>query len=160
MTRSKWPLYTALTMTIFVLTGVVLWKVLVPAPLREPYDIKGLGLGSHRTLVITMSTDCKACLDSMDFYKSLMTLPQADGTERKVIGVAMDGVAPMSEIVTPLGFKPHRLTSGPYMFRALPGVSAPATILLLDADGRQLSKWVGTLSETEKQQIIDAFTRA
>ncbi len=80
MTRSKWPLYSAITSIIFVLTGVVLWKMLVPASSLEPYDIRQLGLGTQRTLVIAMSTDCKPCLESMEFYKSLMLLPAADGS--------------------------------------------------------------------------------
>jgi hypothetical protein len=159
MARSKWPLFAALTVAAFLMSGVAVWKVIVPAPLRQPYDIKGLGLGTQSTLVITLSTDCKACLESMEFYKSLMRLPSADGTARRIVAVAMDGVAPVAEIVDPAGFKPHRLTSGPYMFRSLPGVSKPGSVLLLDSDGRQLRKWVGALSAAQQQEIVRAFSR-
>jgi hypothetical protein len=106
-----------------------------------------------------MSTDCKGCIDSMEFYKSLMELPEVDGRARRVVTVAMDGVVPLSDIVAPLGFKPHRLTSGPYMFRSLPGVSEPGTVLLLDAEGAQIGKWTGALSETQKSEIVAAIRK-
>jgi hypothetical protein len=48
MKRSRWPLYSVLTVAIIVLTGIVLWRMMIPEPLRGPYDVKELGLGTAR----------------------------------------------------------------------------------------------------------------
>lgn len=157
MNRLKWPIYGALPVLAAVLTGAGFSLYAFRAPLTEPYDIKELGLGTRATVVIAMSTSCQSCVESMEFYKSLLALPEMDGKAGRVIGVAMDGVWPMHEIIAAEGFKPHRLTSGPYMTQSLPGVSQPGTILLLDADGRQRGRWVGRLTDAEQEELIAAL---
>lgn len=157
MKRSKWPLYSALTVLAFAFTGLFAWYRIVPAPLRQPYDVRELGLGTESTVVIAISSDCKVCVESIEFYKALTTLPGMDGKARKVVAVAMNGVWPVQDVVGPLGFKPHRLTSGPYMMRSLPGVSEPGTVLVLDAQGNQRGKWVGRLSPRQEEEIIKAL---
>jgi hypothetical protein len=89
-----------------------------------------------------------------------MQLPEVDGTARRVVVVAMNGVVPVSRMVESHGFKPHRLTSGPYSVRSLPGVSEPGTVLLLDAEGRQVGKWAGTLSDVQQREIVAAIRKA
>jgi hypothetical protein len=157
MKRLQLPLYTIVIVTIVVLTGAVLGRMFVLLPPMDPYDITTLELGTQSTVVIAMSSDCTACRDSMAFYKSLMQLPEVDGTERRVVVVAMDGNLPVSEMVESHGFRPHRLTSGPYSVRSLPGVSEPGTVLLLDPDGQQIGKWVGPHSEAQQREIVAAI---
>lgn len=155
MKRSQWPLYSAVTLIVFLLTGFVVFKMAV-GPELPPYEIKSVGLGTRSTVVIAISSDCSACEQSIEFYKRLMELPLMDGTSRRLVVVAMNGAVPVHEMVTQKGLKPHRLTSGPYMRRTLPGVSQPGTILLLDADGNQRGKWVAPLSPEQEQQVIRA----
>lgn len=63
----------------------------------------------------------------------------------------------MSDFIGRYGFKPHKLTSGPYKFKEIAGVSEPGTILVLDAQGNQRGKWVGRLSPRQEEEIIKAL---
>ena len=158
MTRSRWPLFSMLTVAIFVLTGVALWQATVPAELRnpKPFDVRTLGLGSKATLVATMATDCESCVKSIDFYKQVMAMTEMDGVERRFIAVSMNGVVPLAQAIEPRGFKPHRLTSGPQRGQ-LPGAQEPGILLLLDASGAQKGRWAGELSPAQQREVIDAI---
>jgi hypothetical protein len=89
-----------------------------------------------------------------------MQLPEVDGTARRVVVVAMDAGPAVAQVVESHGFKPHRLTSGPYSVRSLPGVSEPGTVLLLDPEGRQVGKWAGALSDVQQREIVAAIRKA
>ena len=158
MTRSRWPLFSMLTVAVFVLTGVALWQAAVPSELRNPrpFDVRTLGLGSKATLVATMSTDCESCAASVEFYKQLMGMAEMDGVERRLVVVSMNGVAPLAQALEPQGFKPHRLTSGPQRGQ-LPGAANPGVLLLLDADGAQVGRWAGALSAAQQREVISAI---
>lgn len=159
MTRSRWPLYSVATVGIIVLTGVMLWRMTIPAELRDrgPYDVRELGLGSKATLVATMATDCESCTASVDFYKQLMAMTEMDGVERRLIVVSMNGVVPLAQAIEPRGFTPHRLTSGPGMGQSLPGAAEPGVLLLFDATGVQKGRWTGELSPAQQREIIEAI---
>lgn len=159
MTRSRWPLYSVLTVAIIVLTGVVLWRAMVPEDLRNPapFDVRTLGLGSRATLVATMSTDCESCAASVEFYRQLMAMPEMDGVERRLVVVSMNGVVPLADAIEPRGFTPHRLTSGPGMRQSVPGAPEPGVLLLLDASGAQKGRWAGELNAAQQQEVIDAI---
>lgn len=139
MTRSRWPLYSVLTVAVIVLTGVVLWRAVVPDQLRNPpaYDVRDLGLGAKATLVATMSTECESCAASIDFYKQVMGMTEMDGVERRLIVVSMDGV---------------RAGDWP-----LAGAPEPGVLLLLDANGVQKGRWAGQLSSAQQREVIDAI---
>lgn len=157
MKRSLWPLYSALVVATFLFVGIGIWRTAVPGPLGPPYDPKTLGLGTEATIVIAMSTTCTSCIESMEAYKRLTALPGMDGKGRRVVAVAMDGVWPLKDLADPLGFKPHRLTSGPYPRTHLPGVSEAGSVLLLDRDGKARGKWVGRLSADMERNIVSAL---
>jgi len=159
MTRSRWPLFFALTVGIIVLTGVVLWRMAIPAELRDPgpFDVRTLGLGSKATLVATMSTDCGSCAASVDFYKQVMGMTEMDGVERRFVVVSMNGVVPLAQAIEPRGFKPHRLTSGPGIGQTLPGATEPGILLLLDASGAPKGRWAGELSEAQQREVMEAI---
>ena len=159
MIRSRWPLYSFVTVAVILLTGVVLWRATISEELRNPapFDVRDLGLGSRATLVATMGTDCESCTASIDFYKHLMTLDEMDGAERKLIVVSTNGVVPLAAAIEPRGFKPHRLTSGPGMGQNVPGAPGPGILLLLDANGTQRGKWEGPLTPAQQQEVIDAL---
>lgn len=159
MTRSRWPLYSFITVAVILLTGVVLWRASIPAELRNPgpFDMHKLGLGSRATLVATMSTDCESCSASIDFYKQLMGMQEMDGVERRLVVVSMNGVVPLAEAIEPRGFKPHRLTSGPGMGQRMPGAPEPGILLLLDANGAQKGRWTGQLTTAQQREVIEAL---
>lgn len=159
MTRSRWPLYSVITVGIILLTGVVLWRAAIPEEVRnrEPFDVRTLGLGSKATLVATMSTDCESCLASVEFYKQIMAMTEMDGIERRFVVVSMNGVVPLAERTEPRGFRPHRLTSGPGMGQSLPGARDPGVLLLLDAEGAQKGRWAGELSPAQQREVMEAL---
>ena len=159
MTRSRWPLFSMLTVAIFVLSGPALWHATVPSELRnpKPFDVRTLGLGSKATLVATMSTDCESCAASINFYKEIMTMAEMDGVQRRFVVVSMNGVVPLAEVIEPRGFMPHRLTSGPGMRQSVPGAEEPGVLLLLDAGGAQKGRWAGALSAAQQREVLDAI---
>lgn len=151
--------------------GVLLWALIV-APLSAgriqqspnfdwgPYDLKTLGLGKKATAFIVLGDqDCKDCVASMGFYKSLMKLPGMDGTERRVVVIAKDGVWPVKIVTDAHGFLPHHLTSGPYPRRPVPGVTKAPAIVVLDAKGKERGKWEGLLDASQQKAIVAALTK-
>lgn len=72
-------------------------------PLAGSYDIKRLGLGTRATVVVAFAADdCKACAEAIPFYKTLLKVPGMDGSTRRLIVVAMDGVWPVKDITDKL----------------------------------------------------------
>ncbi|MEX2270145.1 MAG: hypothetical protein WD690_01650 [Vicinamibacterales bacterium] len=138
-----------------LLTGML---TQAPAAPVKPYDIRALKLGTLSTIVIALESDCKPCFDSIEFYKRLMNLPGMDGSKRRVVVVAMDGVWPVKKRTDALSFKPHRLTSGPYPGRDLPGVKAAPTILVFDRAGKQRGVWTGPFTPVQQKAVIAAAT--
>lgn len=125
-----------------------------------PYDIKNLKLGKLSTAIIVLGADtCKDCIASMSFYKSLMKLPAVDGSARRVVVVAMDGVWPVKNITDAHGFTPHHLTSGPYRRRTVAGITKAPTILVVDGKGAQRGKWAGALTAAQQKEIIAALNK-
>lgn len=117
-------------------------------------------LGTASSAVIVLGAgQCGACIEAMEFYKSLMKLPGVDGVKRRVIVVARDGVGPIVDITDAHGFKPHVLTSGPYPRRPVHGVTRVPTVLVLDARGNERGKWEGALSAEQKKAVILALTK-
>ena len=157
MKRSKWPLLSALTVLVMVMTGYVLIRSADPGIPDSEADIRKLGLGTASTVVIALTSDCASCAESMDAYKRLMALRVMDGHDRRLIVVSMDGVGPVSDFIGRYGFNPHKLTSGPYKFKEIAGVSEPGTILVLDADGTVRGKWVGRVTALKEEEIIKAL---
>ena len=158
MNRSRWPLYAVLTVAVFILTGALLWRAIVPEDLRNPgpFDVRTLGLGTKATIVATVGTDCDSCMESIDFYTQLMALEEMNGTERRLVVVSTNGVGPVASVFEPRGFQPHHLTSGPGMGQSVPGARDAGVLLLLDAEGVQKGRWVGPLTSEQRQEIIDA----
>ena len=157
MKRSKWPLLSALTALVVVLTGYALVRSAVPVIPDSEADIRKLGLGTTFTVVIALASDCASCAESMNAYKRFMALPVMDGHDRRLIVVSMDGVGPVSEFMGRYAFKPHKLTSGPYRFKEIAGVSEPGTILVLDANGTVRGRWVGRVTSLQEEEIIKAL---
>lgn len=150
--------------------ALCVWLVLAAAPAGQrgrgmptldwgPYDITQLGLGTKATAFIVLEgSDCTACVESMAFYKRLMRLPEMDGKVRRVVVIAKAGVWPVKTVTDAHGFMPHRLNSGPYMLRPVPGVTKAPTVLVLDAKGVQRGKWEGALSAKQENEVIAALT--
>ncbi|MDQ3068835.1 MAG: hypothetical protein M3R55_03790 [Acidobacteriota bacterium] len=131
-------------------------KLPKPPPMPTSYDVKGLGLGKLSTVVVAMASDCKACLDAVPFYKTLLALPGMDGKARRLVVVAMDGVWPVKFKTDAAKFTPHRLTSGPYPGLDFPGVRRAPTIVVLDAAGKQRGAWAGPLTPEQQKAVIAA----
>src|SRR5687768_11243498 len=56
-------------------------------------------LGTKSSAVIVLgAAHCSACIESMEFYRSLMKLAGIDGVQPVVIVVARDGVNPVATI--------------------------------------------------------------
>lgn len=131
------------------------------APASGPYDIKGLGLGSDKTLVVVFAAErCPDCRTAIPFYRKLMALPRMDGKVRRLVIVAMDGLWPVKEILDPAKLEPHRLTSGPYPGQKLPDVTKAPTVLLLDRAGKTIGKWEGALSAAQQEEIVQAVSKS
>lgn len=148
-----------MTATLFTLLPLLIATLAPQAPdVSKPYDLKRLKLGTVSTVVIVLESTCASCFAPMDFYKSLMKLPAMDGTKRRVLVVAMDGVWPVKDKCDAAGFVPHRLTSGPYPDMDLPGVKTAPAILVLDAKGKQRGVWVGPFTAEKRNAIVAAVT--
>jgi hypothetical protein len=121
-------------------------------------DKSALGTTSSAVIVLG-AAQCAACVESIEFYKSLMKLPGVDGVRRRVIVVARDGLNPVFGVIDAHGFKPHFMTSGPYPRRPIQGVTRVPTVIVLDAKGRERGKWEGILTSQQKQAVVLALTK-
>ena len=136
----------------------------LPAPPKDPhagpFDMKRLGLGTEATVVVAFAAEqCAPCRQAIPFYKRLLALPRMDGNALRLIVVATDGLWPVKDVLDSQRFEPHRLNSGPYPARRLPGVSGTPALLLLDRAGKVVRVWEGPLSGAQQQEIIDAINK-
>jgi hypothetical protein len=138
---------------IGVCPAVSLASVLaLQAPEHE--DIKNLGLGSERSVVIAFSADCGPCKESLPFYKRILAADGMDGKRNRIIVMSTDGVVPVSKILESAGFKPHLLVSYPRM-RKLPEISDQAPeLVVVDAAGKVLGTWRGRLTAAEETEVL------
>lgn len=126
----------------------------------ERFDLSRLGFGSEATVVIVLaSSACAACRSDIDFYKDIAALPRMDGTRRRVVVVATDGVVPLYKILEARGFKPHRLTSGPYPGASIPRVTDVPAVIVIGSDGEERGRWNGALGPEQRSALITAITK-
>ena len=157
-----------LTLTRAIVLGAVL-LILCPVPVSvmetdgtpvvrsQTVSWSSVGLGDKVTVLVFLEPDCAACVESMAFFKRLMTIPGLDGKAGRVVVIARNGVIPVKDLIDAAGFKPHRLTSGPA--GAAAAVQSVPAVLLLDGAGQRAGLWNGQLTEKQQQEVTELITR-
>lgn len=121
---------------------------------QDTYDLTRLGVGKEATVIVVFSEQCVECTAALPFYKRLLSLPKMDGTVRRFVVVAPEGVVPASDAIAAAGLKPHRISSGPSPAAPpLPVKSMPA-VIVLDAGGKIAGTWEGKLSASKETTIV------
>jgi hypothetical protein len=96
----------------------------------------------HGTLTFALSTNCRYCDMSVDFYKSLL-----DGRPQNsfhAIAIFQEANLTLDEVYQ-------------VDFRELNIVGTP-TLLLVDAKGEVVERWEGLLSEEKKADLLQRFS--
>jgi hypothetical protein len=147
-----WFVCACLTLLVGASEGITLTVPAQVSTVSDPLAV--VGLGTEATVLVVVSPDCVACVESMDFYKSLLRLSRMDGFVRRLVVIAQDGVIPMKRILDSHDLKPHRLTSGPAEAQQIPVVP---TLIILDAAGRRQGTWVGRLTAAQEMDVVNTI---
>jgi hypothetical protein len=120
-------------------------------PGADPLVSSTVGLGKEATVLIVISPDCQPCLESIAFYKKLLALPRMDGTARRLVILAQNGVIPVKRLLDEQNFKPHGLTSGP---AATHEIQDLPTLIVLDPSGKRRGNWTGKLTAKQEAEVL------
>lgn len=114
-------------------------------------EIKDLDLAdTPRTLLMVLSSDCKYCIQSVPFYKTLSAMRDSLAGRTKIVAIF-----PQDEQDVKAFLQEHQLEiefRADVDFEKL-GVSATPTLILLDSRRNVLNSWLGSLSKGEQEEL-------
>ena len=111
---------------------------------------------ADHTLVMALSTGCHFCSESGDFYRRLSGLV-ATRPRTRLIAVLPDPVEDSQRYLDQMGVKVTAVRSVPLSRLR---VSGTPTLILADKSGVVSRVWVGKLSTTQEQEVIDRLVDA
>jgi hypothetical protein len=170
MTLSK-RLATALeagaNLSIVLLTVLLGWTILQrqcrspgrPTLLNKPALGSSLTLANldwsqaDQTLIMAMSTSCHYCSDSGGFYRRLADLV-ATRPAIRLLAVLPEPVEESQRYLDQLGVKVAAIRRVPLSNLS---VSATPTLILADKSGLVNAVWVGRLSPTQEQEVVESL---
>lgn len=170
MTRSK-RLATALevgaNLSIVLLALLVGWTIVQRQcrPPGKPTSPNKPALGSSlalanldwsqadRTLVMALSTNCHFCSESSGFYRRLAE-QVATRPAIRLLAVLPQPAEESQRYLDQLGVKVSARGRVPLSSLS---VSATPTLILADKSGLVSAVWVGKLSETQEQEVVDGL---
>jgi hypothetical protein len=125
-----------------------------------PYDIRTsrVALGRELTIIVIFGSDCPACVQSAPFYKKLLELPTMDGTAKRLVIMATDGIWPVKKLLDAHGLSPHQLISYP-LSRKWDVPAEPPTLVAFDGSGARLGLWAGQLTTGQQEQVLSVAAR-
>ena len=136
---------------VSIATLIALFSTLQPT-----FSLSSVGLGKQRTVVLVLATDCEPCTASIPFYKTLLNRPIMDGTEGRLIVLSTNGAVPVKQMLEKHNLRPHRLLSYPMTATIEIPPDAPG-VYVLDAEGRRVGSWRGSLSDGQKGEVVKAI---
>jgi peroxiredoxin len=104
---------------------------------------------SNQNLVLALSTGCRFCSESADFYQRLV--PSATSNGIHVLAVLPQPISEDRSYLEKLGVTVPEVVRSPL---SAVEVSATPTVLLVDSKGRIRKAWVGKLGPDREQQVM------
>lgn len=114
--------------------------------------LKRLGLGKTLSIAVVFSADCEECLKQVPFFKRVIALPGMDGTKGRFMVLTRNGAVPAFTALKNAGFSGHTVGSYPEDPLELP--SALGSVVILDRDGKILTRWSGAPSSPQQEDIL------
>lgn len=171
MRRESWAKYLEISTNIAVLlVAVALLAALISARFAVPGKTtfeRGLHKGqampkllgidysaAPRTLLLSLSTKCHYCEESLPFYKRLI-----DEQHRSAEKLSLFALFPNSETEVKDYQKRNQLDLK-YVANVHPSsidVAGTPTLVLVDAEGKVSDVWVGKLSSADEQEVMGIF---
>lgn len=116
----------------------------------ESFD--SIALGAHGTAIVAFSTQCKFCVASVPFYKTLAELDRMDGTDLRFVILAMEDLQRVTEYNRDHSIGAHAVLSFP---RTRPvEIRGTPTLIVLDGGGRLKKSWIGQLTKKAEAEVI------
>jgi hypothetical protein len=109
---------------------------------------------AQRTLLIAMTARCDSCNESIPFYKRLMTA-RDKGAEMRIVAVFPDK---KDEVDTFIRRNELIMDTIDEADLKSINVSATPTIILVDTNGRISNFWIGKLSESDEQEVLNTLS--
>jgi peroxiredoxin len=110
---------------------------------------------SGKTLIIALNTECSYCTESLSFYKRLAETQPAGNNALRIVAIFPNSEDDVRRYAAHNQLRLEIISA--VDFRALNLVATP-TLVVVDQSGRILDFWVGKLSESNEQQVIESVT--
>jgi hypothetical protein len=121
-------------------------------------SLPGYDWHSHdRSLVLALRKGCHYCEDSMPFYRKLVGLAHSKQISANLLAVFPDDALVADEEMKSDGLSMD-VSSGVVLGEL--DVSGTPTVILVDNQGRVLRDWVGELSTSQQDQVLEAMKNA
>jgi peroxiredoxin len=104
---------------------------------------------SRQNLVLALSTGCRFCSESADFYRRLVPSANSNGT--RVLAILPQSVSDGRFYLETLGVPVSDVVQSPL---SAVDVSGTPTVLLVDGQGKIRKAWVGKLGPEQEQQVL------
>ncbi|MBX3298358.1 MAG: hypothetical protein KF736_02715 [Acidobacteria bacterium] len=124
--------------------------------LGDVLEINGKPLiGDRPSLVFVLSTTCRFCMESTDFYRRLFQ--ERDPAKLAFVALIYENAESATEY-----FKGRSLLFDS-VAKAEPGTIrhyGTPTLILVDAQGKVIHSWVGKLSDAQEKEVRDSLLKA
>jgi len=121
---------------------------------QKPVVLAGVDFDlAEKTLVFIINSHCKACTESMGFYKTLTQ--RRWPTTTSFVAACGESVLICSRYLADHGVTPNQVVSG---FPRGITITATPTIVLINRGGQVRAGWVGKLDRSKERQVHDAIS--
>lgn len=106
--------------------------------------------GAEKTLLLTLSTDCRFCTESAPFYRRLAA-STAGRTDVRLVALLPQSPGESREYLSRHGVEVREV------IQARPGslgVAGTPTLILVNKSGSVIKSWVGRLPEGEESEVM------
>jgi hypothetical protein len=160
------PKIEALANVAIIFVAILLGGVLVKRYILEPQDIASLAFSSNqssaqkidlpgvdwsksgKTLVMAISSACHFCTDSAPFYRRVAETHSGV----QLVAVLPQTVDEGAQYLRKLRFDVDKVVQAPLLTI---DVSGTPTLMLVNADGAVIGKWVGQLSAAQEADVLN-----
>jgi hypothetical protein len=130
----------------------------ISSPLLSPPNgtkiyLPGIDWRAHKaTLVVAISSACHYCMNSAPFYSQI-----THSTHQVPVVVVM----PQGQKEAKTFLQQHSITPNNIVSEDLTNIQVQGTptLLLISSSGTVTRSWVGELTETQRQQVVDALNQ-
>lgn len=120
----------------------------------QSLDVPGLNRGATRTVLVAVSSTCRFCTESMEFYRRLTAQERRFPEAIRIAFMSREPLDTLRDYLVQHKVEASATLEVPASF----SVTGTPALFLLDPDARVIDGWLGRLHPDQEEDVWQALT--